>query len=175
MQEQEQQRHGERHEHLHQRATSPQVHQILGDEDAQRPAAEERQPTVDRTVELRLRRHMHLEISRNEVGADERKPERKREGDQRNPVRVGELVVHSENQHLQGQHLQSEQQRGADPEQVMTEMARLLTNKLLHEPSVQLKQMTAQGRVEALALAQELFALGDSAPGNRNNSSQGDS
>ena len=51
----------------------------------------------------------------------------------------------------------------------------MLTNKLLHDPSVQLKQMTAQGRVEALALAQELFALGDSAPGNRNNSSQGDS
>ncbi|GMQ54942.1 glutamyl-tRNA reductase [Halopseudomonas aestusnigri] len=66
-------------------------------------------------------------------------------------------------------------QRGADPEQVMTEMARLLTNKLLHEPSVQLKQMTAQGRIEALALAQELFALGDSAPGNRNTTGQGDS
>lgn len=66
-------------------------------------------------------------------------------------------------------------QRGADPEQVMTEMARMLTNKLLHEPSVQLKQMTAQGRVEALALAQELFALGDSAPGNSNTTVQGDS
>ncbi|MEL0168976.1 MAG: glutamyl-tRNA reductase [Pseudomonadaceae bacterium] len=66
-------------------------------------------------------------------------------------------------------------QRGADPEQVMTEMARMLTNKLLHEPSVQLKQMTAQGRVEALALAQELFALGDSAPGSSNTTVQGDS
>ena len=66
-------------------------------------------------------------------------------------------------------------QRGADPALVMAEMARMLTNKLLHDPSVQLKQMTAQGRVEALALAQELFALGDSAPGNRNNSAQGDS
>lgn len=66
-------------------------------------------------------------------------------------------------------------QRGADPALVMAEMARMLTNKLLHDPSVQLKQMTAQGRVEALALAQELFALGDSAPGNRNNPSQGDS
>ncbi|WP_341707479.1 glutamyl-tRNA reductase [Halopseudomonas sp.] len=66
-------------------------------------------------------------------------------------------------------------QRGADPEQVMTEMARMLTNKLLHEPSVQLKQMTAQGRVEALALAQELFALGDNAPGNSNTTVQGDS
>ena len=66
-------------------------------------------------------------------------------------------------------------QRGADPALVMAEMARMLTNKLLHDPSVQLKQMTAQGRVEALALAQELFALGDSAPGNRNTTVQGDS
>ena len=47
--------------------------------------------------------------------------------------------------------------------------------KKLHDPSVQLKQMTAQGRIEALALAQELFALGDSAPGNRNTTVQGDS
>ncbi|UJJ30534.1 glutamyl-tRNA reductase [Halopseudomonas maritima] len=66
-------------------------------------------------------------------------------------------------------------QRGADPAQVMAEMARMLTNKLLHDPSVQLKQMTAQGRVEALALAQELFALGDSAPGNSTTKAQGDS
>jgi glutamyl-tRNA reductase len=51
--------------------------------------------------------------------------------------------------------------RGADPSVVMAEMARALTNKLLHDPSVQLKQMTAEGRAEALALAQELFALDD--------------
>jgi glutamyl-tRNA reductase len=51
--------------------------------------------------------------------------------------------------------------RGADPSVVMAEMARALTNKLLHDPSVQLKQMTAEGRAEALVLAQELFALDD--------------
>ncbi|SDU20807.1 glutamyl-tRNA reductase [Halopseudomonas salegens] len=56
-------------------------------------------------------------------------------------------------------------QRGGDPAAVMTEMARALTNKLLHDPSVQLKQMTAEGRADALALAQELFALeADQAP-----------
>src|SRR5690554_8200735 len=32
-------------------------------------------------------------------------------------------------------------ERGGDPAQVMAEMARALTNKLLHEPSVQLKRM----------------------------------
>ena len=48
---------------------------------------------------------------------------------------------------------------GGDPEQVLTQLARSLTNKLLHEPSVQLKKLTAQGRGDALALAQELFAL----------------
>ncbi|MBL4835143.1 MAG: glutamyl-tRNA reductase [Pseudomonas sp.] len=56
---------------------------------------------------------------------------------------------------------QARLERGADPQVVMAEMARALTNKLLHDPSVQLKQMTAEGRAEALALAQELFALDD--------------
>lgn len=51
--------------------------------------------------------------------------------------------------------------RGADAPVVLAEMARALTNKLLHDPSVQLKQMSAEGRAEALALAQELFALDD--------------
>ena len=52
-------------------------------------------------------------------------------------------------------------ERGSDPAQVMTEMARALTNKLLHEPSVQLKRMSAEGRSESLSLAMELFALDD--------------
>ncbi|WP_442909288.1 glutamyl-tRNA reductase [Halopseudomonas sp.] len=58
---------------------------------------------------------------------------------------------------------QQKLERGVDPALVLAEMARGLTNKLLHDPSVQLKQMSAQGRVEALALAQELFALGTTA------------
>lgn len=67
-------------------------------------------------------------------------------------------------EHLRDQELakaQARLERGADPAVVMAEMARALTNKLLHDPSVQLKQMSAQGRAEALALAQELFALND--------------
>lgn len=49
-------------------------------------------------------------------------------------------------------------QRGAEPEQVLAELARGLTNKLLHGPSVRLKQMSAEGRNEALVLARELLA-----------------
>lgn len=72
----------------------------------------------------------------------------------------------SKAEQLRDQELLKAQQRlerGVDPAQVLADMARGLTNKLLHDPSVQLKQMSAQGRVEALALAQELFALGSPA------------
>ncbi len=53
---------------------------------------------------------------------------------------------------------------GADPAEVMAQLARGLTNKLLHAPSVQMKKMSAEGRIDALALAQELFALDEGAP-----------
>ncbi|SVJ56874.1 glutamyl-tRNA reductase [Klebsiella pneumoniae] len=46
----------------------------------------------------------------------------------------------------------------------MAQLARGLTNKLLHAPSVQMKKMSAEGRIDALALAQELFALDEGAP-----------
>ncbi|SDI66868.1 glutamyl-tRNA reductase [Pseudomonas panipatensis] len=48
---------------------------------------------------------------------------------------------------------------GGDPADVMAQLARGLTNKLLHAPSVQMKKLSAEGRIDALALAQELFAL----------------
>lgn len=48
---------------------------------------------------------------------------------------------------------------GAGAEEVLAQLARGLTNKLLHAPSVQLKKFSAEGRVDALATAQELFAL----------------
>lgn len=48
---------------------------------------------------------------------------------------------------------------GGEPEQVLNQLARGLTNKLLHTPSVQLKRLSADGRHEALAVAQELFGL----------------
>ncbi|MCC5725727.1 hypothetical protein LH483_28865, partial [Klebsiella pneumoniae] len=53
---------------------------------------------------------------------------------------------------------------GADPAEGMAQLARGLTNKLLHAPSVQMKKMSAEGRIDALALAQELFALDEGAP-----------
>jgi glutamyl-tRNA reductase len=48
---------------------------------------------------------------------------------------------------------------GGNAEEALAQLARGLTNKLLHAPSVQLKKLSADGRFEALAVAQELFAL----------------
>ena len=53
---------------------------------------------------------------------------------------------------------------GGNADEVLAQLARGLTNKLLHAPSVQLKKLSAAGRFEALAVAQELFAL-DEGPG----------
>lgn len=48
---------------------------------------------------------------------------------------------------------------GSAAEDVLGQLARGLTNKLLHTPSVQLKRLSADGRHEALAVARELFGL----------------
>ena len=48
---------------------------------------------------------------------------------------------------------------GTAAEDVLSQLARGLTNKLLNTPSVQLKRLSADGRHEALAVAQELFGL----------------
>ena len=50
-------------------------------------------------------------------------------------------------------------QRGDDPEQVLTVFAHALTQKLLHTPTVQLRQAGFEGRIEILQLAQQLFAI----------------
>ncbi len=57
--------------------------------------------------------------------------------------------------------------RGYPADAVMAQLARGLTNKLLHAPSVQLKKISADGRVDALTLAQELFALHEGVPLNK--------
>jgi glutamyl-tRNA reductase len=49
--------------------------------------------------------------------------------------------------------------RGDDPMEVMSSFAQALTNKLLHTPSVQLRQAGYEGRLEILQLAQQLFAI----------------
>ncbi len=48
---------------------------------------------------------------------------------------------------------------GSPAEEVLAQLARGLTNKLLHAPSVQLKRFSAAGRHDALAVAQELLDL----------------
>lgn len=48
---------------------------------------------------------------------------------------------------------------GMAPEDALAQLARGLTNKLLHTPSVQIKRLSADGRSEALSIAQELFGL----------------
>ncbi len=48
---------------------------------------------------------------------------------------------------------------GKNPTLVLTEMARLLTNKILHTPSVQLRQAGFDKRVELLLAARKLFGL----------------
>jgi len=48
---------------------------------------------------------------------------------------------------------------GKSPEVVMQQLAHRLTNKLIHVPSVQLKKAGYEGRVELLAIAQELYGI----------------
>jgi len=52
-------------------------------------------------------------------------------------------------------------QSGKDPQQVITEIANRLTNKLIHTPSVQLKQAGYDDRQEVFDAARELFDLKD--------------
>lgn len=56
---------------------------------------------------------------------------------------------------------QAEIARGGDPAEVMQRMSRALVNKLLHDPSVVLRQAAADGRDDLLLFARALFAVGD--------------
>ncbi len=49
--------------------------------------------------------------------------------------------------------------KGEAPEKVLANLARLLTNKLIHAPSVQMKKASADGRSELIQLAEKLFEL----------------
>lgn len=49
--------------------------------------------------------------------------------------------------------------KGEDPAKVVASLARLLTNKLTHGPSVQMKKASADGRSELIQLIQELYEL----------------
>ena len=48
---------------------------------------------------------------------------------------------------------------GTDPERVIEQLAHLLTNKLLHTPSIQIRQAGINERHDLIAAARELFKL----------------
>jgi len=50
-------------------------------------------------------------------------------------------------------------EQGKAPEEVLKRLAHGLTNKFLHQPSVQLRQASAEGRDDIQALTAELFQL----------------
>ena len=50
---------------------------------------------------------------------------------------------------------------GKPAEQVLTMLARGLTNKMLHHPTIQLRKASAEGRKDLLELVQELHQLGE--------------
>ncbi|HCW90213.1 MAG TPA: glutamyl-tRNA reductase, partial [Marinobacter sp.] len=53
---------------------------------------------------------------------------------------------------------------GSDPETVLRSLARGLTNKLLHEPSVQVRKASSEGRVEVTSWLRELHQLETEGP-----------
>lgn len=50
-------------------------------------------------------------------------------------------------------------QSGTEPEQVLTQLARSLTNKLIHTPTTKLKQASADGRNEVIDISKELLDI----------------
>lgn len=48
---------------------------------------------------------------------------------------------------------------GKDPEEMLKRLAHGLTNKLLHQPTVQLRRASSEGRTDLLQLTQELYQL----------------
>ena len=52
-------------------------------------------------------------------------------------------------------------QSGKAAEDVLKNLARGLTNKLLHSPTVQLRKASAEGRNDILEMAQELYQLSE--------------
>jgi len=52
-------------------------------------------------------------------------------------------------------------EKGDAPEEILQSLARAITNKLIHSPSVQMKKASAEGKDELVALTRRLFELGD--------------
>ena len=56
---------------------------------------------------------------------------------------------------------------GAEPEKILLEVTRSLTNKLIHSPSAQLRTAGANGRDDLLSAAQEIFNLNPDTSANK--------
>lgn len=52
-------------------------------------------------------------------------------------------------------------EKGESADAILESLARAITNKLIHAPSVQMKKASSEGRDELIRLTQELFDLGD--------------
>jgi len=52
--------------------------------------------------------------------------------------------------------------KGKDAEEVLSQLARGLTNKMLHQPTIQMRKASAEGRTEVLSMVQELYQLSES-------------
>jgi len=52
-------------------------------------------------------------------------------------------------------------ENGKSADEVLTMLARSLTNKMLHHPTIQMRKASAEGRTEMLDLVQELHQLGE--------------
>ena len=57
--------------------------------------------------------------------------------------------------------------RGEPAQQVLAALARSLTNKLIHNPSIELRRASAEGRREVLTIARNLLGLADAPPTDR--------
>jgi len=54
-------------------------------------------------------------------------------------------------------------ERGDTPEDVVNTLARSLTNKLIHSPTIELRRASAEGKPEVLALARDLLGIREAA------------
>lgn len=53
----------------------------------------------------------------------------------------------------------SQLNKGVEAERVLTQLARALTNKLIHQPTVNIRQASSEGRLELVDAARELYNL----------------
>ena len=68
---------------------------------------------------------------------------------------------------LREQELQRAQRalaRGDDPQQILTQLSRSITNKLIHAPTTGLKQASVDGRQDVINTARKLLGLEGKAP-----------